>query len=207
MSDTLYIAEPGDNEEFSFAGFVARLGVSAGSPATFFCRPEGNLESAWNIWQQEWLIPVLGPSFSETYRLGMNSRVLEICDQDNALDQQFSDSMRTRSQDAGRLFLEGKTEMQGHREWKKFADKVFAKESPGHVTTVFALHTVLYRLPLLPALSAYCWFEFRCGSSPKGKMDENWGIDIFNSVLPHLAVAASGINNDYNDGPGTLRAI
>lgn len=207
MSDTLYVADPGDSGEFSFADFVARLGVSVGSPATFLHNPEGDLPAAWEIWQQTWLVPVLAPAFVEIYRLGANAHVREIGELDQTLDRRLSPTLRTRSLEAAAPFFEGKTEMQGHREWKKFTADVASGKIPGHVTSVFALHSVLYRLPLLSSLSAYCWFEFRSGSPRNAKMDADSDIEIFNTVLPHLAVAVYGDRPDCSDGPGTLRAI
>ena len=184
------------------------LGVTPERAATFAPAEGIPLSTAWNNWRETWFRPHLAPAFVESYLCGIASRIDEVQSVDSLLDPAIPEEMNERSRKAAKAFLEGKTEMQGNREWLRFAERIEAGETPGHISVVFALQSALFHLPLPSALSAYAWFEFRSregkGIPPEATEEEKV---VFASILPDVGVAVSGKSDDSGDGPGTLRAI
>ncbi len=215
MSDTfqtLRTAAPGEIEGLALARFVSRLGIEVRSPGTFVWDSRGDLAAAWRLWLETWFAPVLAPAFVKIHRLAEEMRPDEIAAQDRALDHALSETLRARSLASGRAFLEGKSEMRANREWTRFAELVAAGGTPGHATTLFALQSALYHLPLAPALSAYAWFELESGLLPHtGYRDRNGSanevLEVFASAIPHVQVAISGERGDFSDESPRLRAI
>lgn len=208
MSDSIYLAEPGDEEEVSLSRFISLLGVTPGAAATFAPAEGIPLSRAWDNWRENWFRPHLAPAFVESYLCGIASRIDEVQSIDSLLDPAMPDEMAERSRAAAKAFLEGKTEMRGNREWLRYAERIETGETPGHVAIVFALQSALFHLPLPSALSAYSWFEFRSragkGIPPEATEEEKM---VFATILPDVGVAVSGKSDDSGDGPGTLRAI
>ncbi len=215
MSDTfqaLRAATPGEIEGLALARFVSRLGIEVRSPGTFVWDSRGDLAAAWRLWLETWFAPVLAPAFVEIHRLAGEMRPDEIAGQDRVLDRALSETLRTRSLAAGLAFLEGKSEMRANRKWTRFSELVAAGGTPGHATTLFALQSALYHLPLAPALSAYAWFELESGLLPHTGYRNHSGtgndaLALFASAIPHVQVAISGERGDFSAESPRLRAI
>lgn len=105
----------------------------------------------------------LGRVFVEVYTAATEMRIRRVTELDNELEQVLSAGEAQRSKATGHCFLEGKSAMQRAPQWQKYARSVERGESPAHVVTVFALQAALYHLPLLSALTAYVYFEWRSG--------------------------------------------
>lgn len=223
MPDTLHLADADDVGGFALARLISQLGVSPESPATFAWDDRGDLAAAWTIWLEKWFAPHLSLCFVEVYHRAAASRMEEVEAADRLLDAALTESLRARSLNAARAFLEGKSERRAHRPWQRFVDRIVPGHVPGHVTTLFALQCALYHLPLGPALSAYAWFELE-SALPRGGSgggDSNYRnkaggaeevLAAFRLALPHVAVALRG-DRDENTGetsaepPSRLRAI
>ncbi len=210
MQDTLYVAE-GINAhgETTRAIEISLLGVTPGEPATFLPDKQSNLGGAWQNWIDDWFVPVLAPKFVEIHQFAGKFQLKEAAAVDLALDRELPDSLRIRSLKTAALFLEGKSKMKHHPEWRRFSQKIEKGETPGHALTLAALQTVLYHLGLLPALTSYAWFEFHSGLSGAGIKNAEEKTDIFMSIAPHLRLAVPArIGEDtLSDGGGHLRAI
>lgn len=208
MADTFYFASETDADELDFASFVVLLGIVADSSATFAPSPAGRLGPAWTLWQENWFSPVLAPAFVEVFHAASQHRINEIQSIDLSLDSRLSPSIARKSTHAAKAFLDGKSEMKGHREWIRFAEKVERGESPGHLCVLFALQSVLFHLPLAPALTSYAWFEFqsRNGKCPFPEMTEEENV-IFSSVLARIPLAVQKNREDLNGGSSQLRVI
>ncbi|MFK5923113.1 MAG: hypothetical protein QM496_13110 [Verrucomicrobiota bacterium] len=120
-------------------------------------------KQSWQEWQQHSFREFLAETFVEVYTASAEMRVRRIMNLDKKLDSRLSGAEVKRSREAGRCFLEGKSEMRRAPQWQKYARAVEQGDCPGHVVTVFALQSALYHLPLLPALTAYVYFEWRAG--------------------------------------------
>lgn len=207
MTDTLFFADEDDETVAGLSEFVALLGVTPAGPATFLSREPGDLSSSWDIWAKGWFAPTLAPAFCRVHRLASSQSVAEIIAEDHALDQKLSETVSKRSLAAAAPFREGKSEMKANRGWQRFSDAVEGKRSPGHITTLFALQAALYHLPLASSLTAYTKLEFVLGSAGilKGKEIEKEAI--FQTILPHVAVAVKEDCADGNGENGALRAL
>jgi hypothetical protein len=101
--------------------------------------------------------------------------------------------------------------MRANHEWRRFSEKVARGDSPGHVTTLFALQCALYHLPVGPALSAYVWFELESGLPLTGYRDRKGTssevLAVFRIALPHVAVALRGDQGENAGESPQLRAI
>lgn len=160
--------------ERAIAISVMGVGADGGSifsplPGMKKARKEGGLsdlqafKQSWQEWQQYSFREFLAETFVEVYTASTQMRIRRIMNLDKKLDSQLSGAEVKRSREAGRCFLEGKSEMRRAPQWQKYARAVEQGTCPGHVVTVFALQSALYHLPLLPALTSYVYFEWRAG--------------------------------------------
>ena len=211
MPDTLHIADADDAGGFALARLISQLGVHPGSPATFLWDDRGDLSAAWTIWLDNWFAPHLVGAFLEVYRCAASYHLDGIEAADTLLDAALTESLRSRSLKVASAFLDGKSEMRANREWQRFADRIARGEARGHTTTLFALQSALYHLPLGPALSAYAWFELESGLPRTGYRDKAGSADevlsVFRTALPHVSVALRGDRDENGGGSSHLRAI
>lgn len=208
MSDTFYIATGSDAEGFELSRFVSLLGIEPITSATFSPDPGAPLDHAWKIWQETRFLPCFAPAFVRTFHAAGTLEVDAIVAADREVDSSLPEPIRKSSLSAGKPFLEGKSEMKGHREWIRFAAKVEGNESPGHLCVLFALQSALYHLPLPSALTAFAAFEFqsRRGKFPFPEMTGKENV-IFSSILPRIPLAVRGNSEEIDDGKGMLRVI
>ncbi len=210
MQDSLYLAKGGNaHGEANRAIEISLLGVSPTIPATFIPDDRSDLGTAWQVWIDEWFVPVLAPRFAEVHQFASDFQLNEAAAVDLELDQSLPDQLRLQSIKAGALFLEGKSSMKHHPEWSRFASKIESGASPGHAVTLAALQTVLYHLALSPALTAYAWFEFHSGLAGAGIKDIEDNREVFLKITPYLRLAVSANSDDVQDNESNnqLRAI
>lgn len=195
MPDTapdLRPATPGELDGLSLARLISRLGVDSCSPGLFLTGGSRSLALDWQDWVTNSLVPVLSPCFAAVHRLAGGIRPAEIAKLDRELDERLPPLPRSRSLEAAKAFLEGKSGMGGHREWSRYADLVAKGSTPGHLPVVFAVQTALFHLPLASSLAAYAWFELESGM-PESLRDEpdsgRAALELFASTLPALQVA------------------
>ncbi|MDA7921254.1 hypothetical protein N9B73_05805 [Verrucomicrobiales bacterium] len=207
MPDTFYFADEDDPEVVLFADFVALLGITPTYPGTFFAETSADLNHGWNQWRENWFIPHLGPTFSRVFQLATAQKVNEIADQDRDLETKFTEAISEKSQTAALAFLDGKSEMQGNREWLKLTRLIESEKTPGHLTTLFAFQSALYHLPLASALRSYVRYEFHCGRTSFSRLSSDEENQIFQRILPDVAVAVKADISDDSDAGFQLRAI
>ena len=156
-----------EKEEFARSVRVSLLGVTPTGEASF--RPSGEaLVSDWENWSKTIFASTIGPFFRDAFELGTEFRLKELA----LLDVTLGKEIPELSGDliaASLPFIEGKEKMRGNRDWAKYIRKIESGKAPGHLPVVFALHSVLYRLPLAGALTAYAWFEWTRGHESIGK--------------------------------------
>lgn len=211
MPDSFHLADPGDLGGLALGRLISRLGVSISAPAIFAWDGSGDLATAWDAWLANPFRTLLAPAFVRGHRLAGEGRIVELIAVDHDLDRELPQDLRAHSRQAASCFLDGKEGMRANREWSRFAAKVEAGETPGHLPVLFALHTSLYHLPLLPALAAYAWFELESGL-PRGGWKDRPGsreeaLGSFAAALPELQVAVHGERGDFGGTGPQLRAI
>ncbi len=207
MPDTFYFADEDDPEVVLFSDFVALLGITPVYPGSFFGEGTTDLASAWDDWRKNWFAPHLGPAFTKVFQLATAQKVNEIAEIDRDLEKALAESLSAKSRTAALAFLEGKSEMQGNREWQRLARLIENSETPGHLTTLFAFHSALYHLPLASALRSYARYEFHCGRTSFPRLDSAEETLIFQRILPDVAVAVKADLSDNTDSGHQLRAI
>lgn len=204
------LAGPLDLGGISLARTISRLGATAGSPATFFWDESTDLTDSWDDWGTTVFSPILAPAFVAMHRHASEMRPDEILAEDLALDRALPETLRLRSQSAARPFLSGKEEMRAHRAWTRVAVRITEGAAPGHLTTLFALQTALYHLPLASALSAYVWFELESGL-PASYRDRTGSayeaLTLFAAALPQVRLAMGADRGDFSGDAPQLRAI
>ncbi len=161
-----------DREEFSRFISISLLGVTPEGPASFVPRTRSTLSDDWLTWCEETFRRVIGPDFCSAYDLGHHLKFREVA----AIDFRMARSLPALSPclvRASRPFVQGKHEMRGNPEWERYTRKMASGEAPGHLPVVFALHAVLYKLPLTSALLAYAWLEWKMGNRVVGQSVES----------------------------------
>lgn len=154
-------SEYDEAEEFARAVKVSLLGVSPTGKGSF--RPsEDSIGDDWAEWCEKLFAQGIGPIFRDVYHLGSHLKLREVVILDEVLATHLGD-LAPDLIEASHPFMEGKENMRGHREWRKYVLKIQAGEAPGHLPVIFALHSVLFRMPLACALQAYAWLEWKMG--------------------------------------------
>lgn len=206
MSLSYRIASGDDTDGLSLASLISRLGASPGGPATFFASKDP-AETAWVTWQKELFLPAIAPAFGELWHCAEQGRIAELAAADAFLDANLPEPARQHGREAAQTYSEGKTDLIHHRPWFQFVERVREKRSPGQVASFFALHCALFHLPLASSLLAYAWFEFQSGlpSANRGWHLEN--LEMFDSIIPHLAVAVGGKRGQDSSGSPFLRVV
>lgn len=177
-SEAIYLVDgEGGAGELERAIEISVMGVGGEGGGTFCCDlekgggPVGRegFKEQWLEWLQATFRDQVSEVFMRVFLASTEMRIDQIVDLDNSMDSRLGEGASQRSREAGRCFLEGKAEMQRAPQWKKYACNVEQGKCPGHLATVFALQATLYHLPLLSALSAYVYFEWRSSIKNLGK--------------------------------------
>lgn len=153
-----------EREEFARNVKVSLLGVTPSTICgSFIPRGKSTVSSDWEDWCEGIFETIIGPSFTQAFQLGQRMQLREIVAFDRELVDSLGDKVSASLINAARPFMEGKEEMRGNREWIKYVEKVRADEAPGHLPILFALHSILFRMPMASALQSYAWFEWKMG--------------------------------------------
>jgi hypothetical protein len=177
-SEAIYLVEgEGEFGELERAIGISVMGVGIEGRGTFRCDlgkgvgADGPVEfrEQWLVWLQATFRDQVSEVFVKVFLASTGMRIDQIVELDNGLNSRLGMGENQQSREVGRWFLDGKTEMQRAPQWKKYACKVEQGMCPGHLVTVFALQAALYHLPLLSALSAYVYFEWRAAIKNLGE--------------------------------------
>ncbi|MEM7601560.1 MAG: hypothetical protein AAF357_09115 [Verrucomicrobiota bacterium] len=208
MSDTLYLAPEPDEDGLGLSRFISLLGIELKHRSTFSPAPGAPLDHAWSVWQETLFLPHFAPAFVQAFNATSTLQIDEAVKADLKIDAALPAAIRQSSLLAGRPFLEGKSEMRGHREWIRFAERVEQGQSPGHVCVLFAAQSALYHLPLPAAVSAFACFEFqaRHATFPFKEMPED-EKQVFSTILKLIPLAVKDKSTENDAGDGTLHAI
>lgn len=179
-----------EREEFARAVKISLLGVTPIAGAASFKPRKSSVDEDWADWCDSTFERITGPVFHDTYNLAAELKLREIA----AIDQKLTVQLGETSPGliaASRPFIEGKEQMRGHREWRKYVLKLESGDAPGHLPVMFALHSAMFRLPLTLALQSYAWLEWKTGhhaidkSRSAGYPDEP--PPLFLEVKPHIS--------------------
>jgi len=205
-SDSIYLVDGEESYvEVGRAIGISVMGVGGGGGGIFSPdngKSQGSdgsedFKKQWLKWLRETFRDQLSEVFVKVYLTSMEMRIKNIVKLDNELDQLLSVIDSDRSREAGRWFLEGKSELQRAPQWQKYARSVEQGDCPGHLVTVFALQSALYHLPLLPALISYVYFEWRAGMLAFGKKQG----------LANGDVSLQRFNEEYAESLGVVREV
>lgn len=207
MPDTFYLADEDDPEVVLFSDFVALLGITPVYPGTFFSENTSDLGTAWDEWRRDRFVIALAPAFAKAFQLASAHKVNEIAEIDRDLETSLTEAISAKSKNAALAFLEGKSEMKANREWQRLTRLVEDGKTPGHLPTLFAFQSALYHLPLASALRSYARYEFHCGRTSFTRLTPGEENQIFQRILPDVAVAVKADLSDNTDSDYQLRAI
>ena len=178
-----------EQEEFARSVRVSLLGVTPEGMASFRPSPE-SLIGDWETWSETIFASTIGPFFRDSFELGSEFHLQELALLDATLGKEIPE-LSSDLMAASLPFIEGKTKIKGHPELGKYTRKIESGKAPGHLPVIFALHSVLYRLPLAGALFAYAWFEWMRGHELIGKSSlagtPESPPNSFLIVKPHIA--------------------
>ena len=132
----------------------------------------------WSLWLHGLFRNQLSDVFVKVYLASAEMRMNRIAELDRELNRHLCDKQIEKSREAGRWFLEGKSEMKRAPQWQKYARYVEQEDCPGHVVTTFALQAALYHLPLLSALTSYVYFEWRAGMLAFGEKGDLARVEL-----------------------------
>lgn len=161
--DSLPHAQDSEGKTFATNVRVSMLGVSPIYGASFSPFSDQTLGDDWEEWCHFTFKLTLGPAIRDTIKLGESMQIQEITAIDHRLTEELGEELSQVLIEAGLPFRQGKENMRGHREWSKYMAAIEASAAPGHLPIVFALHSVLFRMPLASALQSYCWLEWKAG--------------------------------------------
>ena len=197
-----------EREEFSRSVSIALLGVTPEGSASFVPKTETSLPSDWVSWCEDIFYEIIGPAFCATYEFGSQLKFREVAAIDEKLGLQLPAFSRNLIENS-RPFIEGKEEMRGHPEWVRYVRKLESGKAPGHLPIVFAIHSILYRLPLATSLLAYAWLEWKSGYRALGLESKAGDSDdpppVFLEAKKQIPLFINGRSGGGN-APG-LRAI
>ena len=209
MNDSAsFLGQDSDSDAFSRNVKFSLLGVSPYYEASFAPFSDQTLADDWQEWCSSVFAKILGPSIRDAVILGQSMQIREIADIDRSLTNQLGDELSQILTAAGKPFTEGKENMRGHREWSKYTALIEAANAPGHLPIVFALHSVLFRMPLAAALQTYCWLEWKAGHR---MVDRTVSAGYPEDPSPLFLIAKDSIAEvlqpDSDDQSPTLKAI
>lgn len=167
-ADSVYLATPGAADEAQLAIDISIIGAAGAGAATFcpLLPVEGAkavFETAWNEWLSQRFVSVLGGPFCRIHASAGQMRMDEIVRADADIDAALNAEEKRRSLAAAQAFLEGREKVRHMPQLVRLTDAIGRGETPGHVTTLFAMQAGLYHLPRLAALVSYAYFEWLGG--------------------------------------------
>lgn len=204
----IYLARFNDTREASRAIGISLLGIDPSGPATFLADNGTDLSSCWKNWLADAFENRLGVPFTGIYMATGEMRNRRIAELDREIDSRLSPEERTRSLAAAAPFLEGTSEIRRLPQWTKFLEKVESGVTPGHVTSLFALRSAVFHLPLLPALISYLYFEWNSGAGRAAALEgQPLSPDRFQGEFPEGVEAAKRLFDTATGGPIQLESI
>ena len=199
--DGVYLVGAGDGRESGRAIGISLLGIDCETAATFF-PGRADAAKAWDRWLKRVFEPHLAPAFVEIFTATGRMRIDRVVARDRSLGERLAVPAARRSLAAAAPFLDGRAEIRHFPQWTKFRDRLDAGETPGHVTSLFALQAALFHLPLLQALVSYLYFEWRSGLGPATDV----GVARFQRNFPE-SLAAARRAFEREAGAGGLTSI
>lgn len=190
-------------EEVRRAIDISVLGA-AGAGASTFLPPIGvdapALALAWDTWLDERFAKVLGSAFCRVHGAVGEMRIGEVLRADRTIDEAFEDAERQRSLKAAEAFLEGRESIRHMPQFARLTAAIHNADSPGHVTTLFAMQAGLYHLPRLAALVSYSYFEWLGGVVASGSTVDR-DMQSFERLHPATAeVVRKLLRGETGDG-------
>ncbi len=168
VADSVYLAARGVADEAQLAVNISIIGA-AGAGAATFCPllpadgAKAVLDEAWNEWLSQRFVAVLGGPLCRVHEAVGQMRMGEILRADADVDAALDEEEKGRSLAAAQAFLEGREKVRHMPQLVRLTDAIGSGETPGHVTTLFAMQAGLYHLPRLAALVSYAYFEWLGG--------------------------------------------
>ena len=147
-------------------------------------RPQGALaylgeEQAWDAFYGECFQGMLLPHFALVYQASCAGNIKQVIAADDRLLEQIPDLAAERlSLCSSAVFT-----ARGGGRGMGLLRRLSVKRPECSFTTAFAVHAPLFSLPLLQAVMAYAYFEWRMGSGSRALVPENPGQwqEIFSS--------------------------
>ena len=195
----------GGGEEVQRAIDISVMGAVGAGAATFLpptgCDEE-ELAAAWDHWLDERFAKVLGPAFCRVHAAVGEMRIGEIQRADSDIDAAFDETEKQRSLDSAQAFLEGREAVRHMPQFSRLTEAISKADSPGHVTTLFAMQAGLYHLPRLGALVSYAYFEW-LGGVLAADCAVNRDMETFERLHPRTAEVVRYVVRGEIGGDGT----
>lgn len=196
-ANSVYLAGTGAADEAQLAVDISIIGAAGAGVATF-CpllpvdAAKAVLNQAWDEWLSQRFVAVLGGPFCRIHEAAGQMRMGEILRADADIDAVLSDPEKRRSLAAAQAFLEGREKVRHMPQLVRLTDAIGRGETPGHVTTLFAMQAGLYHLPRLAALVSYAYFEWLGGVVAGGWQGER-DMTAFETGYPQTFASVRSI--------------
>jgi hypothetical protein len=169
LADSSLSAFAGGAEEVLRAMNISVLGAAGAGSATFLPDLGDDasavmLAEAWDGWLRGLFATQIGAAFCRVHAAVGEMRIDEILRADQDIDAALEEQEKQRSLEAAQAFLEGREAIRHMPQFARLATAIHNSDSPGHVTTLFAMQAGLYHLPRLGALVSYAYFEWHGGA-------------------------------------------
>lgn len=195
-------------EEVQRAFDISVIGAAGAGAATFLppaAAGEAELAAAWDAWLAGQFASQLGPAFCRVHAAVGEMRIGEVLRADRDVDAALGEEGSRRSLAAARAFLEGREAIRHMPQFVRLSEAIRKADSPGHVTTLFAMQAGLFHLPRLGALLAYAYFEW-LGGVMAARCSLTRDMKTFERLHPGTAEVVRSLLRGEIDGDGAGEA-